>query len=114
MKKYDYKKAIEIINKTEGLVKASLCMHEDWKWTAETVWEKCEWVKNLETKPEIAGIDGSTWATPVLFLFFKNGKKKVIECFIGETSESRPIFMGSGIFSSPNQDQISSISKEQS
>ena len=53
MKYYDYAKAKKIIEHeiSNGLVCASLGMHEDWFWTANTVWDKDngQWVKELPT-----------------------------------------------------------------
>lgn len=42
MKRYDFKRAQEIIEveKNKGLVSATLGMYEDWNWTAEEVWNK--------------------------------------------------------------------------
>ncbi len=87
MKNYDYSKAKELIEKhSSDLQEASLGMHEDWGWTAETIWEDGEYKKNLDEKPEIAGISGSRWATPTIELIFKDGNEKMIPCFVGENS----------------------------
>ena len=79
MKHYDYKKAKEIIksylkdNKGCGkLLSASLGMEEDWNWTAETIWHDGEYLVKLTSKTDIAGINRSYWATPVLELEFEN------------------------------------------
>ena len=48
MKTYDYKKTREIIEQHKGdLTEASLGMHEDWFWTASTVWENGEYKHDL-------------------------------------------------------------------
>ena len=48
MKCYDYAKAKQIIEENkDNLVEASLGMHEDWFWTAETVWENGEYKREL-------------------------------------------------------------------
>ena len=48
MKYYDYKKAKKLIEANrENLSSAALGMHEDWFWTAETIWENGEYKKEL-------------------------------------------------------------------
>lgn len=48
MKYYDYKKAKKLIDENKHQIKsASLGMHEDWFWTAETVWENGEFKREL-------------------------------------------------------------------
>lgn len=48
MKSYDYKKAKHIIEESKDcLESASLGMHEDWFWTAETIWENGEFKREL-------------------------------------------------------------------
>ena len=48
MKTYDFKKAKQIIKENESnLESASLGMHEDWCWTAETIWEDGKYVREL-------------------------------------------------------------------
>lgn len=77
MNKYDFKKAKEILlnipkNKLSQLVEASIGMSEDWFFTAQTVWEKGEFIIDLDEVEKICGIDGSSWATPILRLEFKD------------------------------------------
>ena len=85
MRTYDFLKAKQLISENaENLVSASLGMHEDWCWTAETIWENGEYKSNFPTdeetleKHKIAGINGSTWATPTMStsvtFFFKAGR----------------------------------------
>lgn len=48
MKNYDYLKAKRLIEKyKDNLISATLGMHEDWFWTAETVWEEGEYKREL-------------------------------------------------------------------
>jgi len=48
MKYYDFHKAKQLIAENkENIVSASLGMHEDWFWTAETIFEGGEYKKNL-------------------------------------------------------------------
>ena len=57
MKKYDFKKAHDFIEaEKEVLAEATLGMHEDWFWTAETVWENGEYVVNLATVTLTSGL----------------------------------------------------------
>jgi hypothetical protein len=83
MKYYDYDKAKSIIeeNKNKGLVEAILGMKEDWNWTSETIWDNGKYVMVLEEDTEIAGISGSTWATPVLELFYSDETKITLNCY---------------------------------
>jgi hypothetical protein len=83
MKHYDYEKSKSIIkeNKSKGLVEASLGMQEDWYWTAETIWNDGKYVRVLKENTKIAGIDGSTWATPVLELTYSDETKITLNCY---------------------------------
>lgn len=50
MKNYNYDLATRIVNKLvelDVLENASMGMHEDWFWTAETIWEDGEWKVNF-------------------------------------------------------------------
>ena len=48
MKKYNFTKAKQLIDKhKDNLESASLGMHEDWFWTAETVWENGKYKREL-------------------------------------------------------------------
>ena len=86
MKNYNFNKAKQIIlENLENLESASLGMHEDWFWTAETVWENGEYKNELNDETTISGIGGSSWATPTLQLLFKDGSEKMIECSEDET-----------------------------
>lgn len=115
MKYYDYDKAKQLIEENkENLSSASLGMHEDWSWTADTIWSGGEYQKELLSNKEaedmnakyheqrkagmsmfdekykdydacfVAGIRGSEWATPTLNLVFCDGSDKMIECSYGE------------------------------
>ncbi len=107
VKNYDYDKAKELIEKHSlHLQKASLGMHEDWSWTAETVWEDGEYKKNLDETPEIGGIKGSRWATPSIELIFKDGSEKMIPCFEGENS-GMPDLMAKAMRPKPSQTPLS-------
>ena len=48
MKNYNFKKAKELIeNSKDCIISASLGMHEDWFWTAETIWENGKYTREL-------------------------------------------------------------------
>lgn len=68
MKKYDFERAQEFIEeeKKKGLISATFGMYEDWDWTAEEIWNKEDLYSMSFRERNIAGIDGSTWATPYL------------------------------------------------
>ena len=151
MRTYDFLKAKQLISENaENLVSASLGMHEDWAWTAETIWENGEYKRDIPdnaeelentyrekrkagmsmflsekdenglsksnpefsecTKHHIGGIYGSSWATPVIELVFKNGDEKMIPCYNGERSGEKPIGFELGCISAPVQERIAPLS----
>lgn len=105
MKKYNYSRAMELINAERGLVRAEMGMHEDWFWTAEIVWEDGNYTKELHTAPEIGGISGSGWATPAIKLTYADGTKRMLPCYTGESSMEKPVGFELGVLSSPVQDE---------
>ena len=110
MKYYNFKKATELIEKNiDNLKSASLGMHEDWCWTATTVWGDGKFIKDFPC--EIGGITGSYWATPTLELEFKDGSNKMIECHDNGESTDKPEYFQLGVLSQPVQDNITPISK---
>lgn len=116
MRKYDYSKAIEIIgsNLLKGLTEASMGMAEDWWWTAVTVWEDGGFVQDLAKRPELAGIDGSSWATPAIRLRFEDGTEKLHPCYTGESVAKRPPMAstaGVGPLSGPAQDALPALTE---
>lgn len=112
MKKYDFAKASELIEaEKESLAEAVLGMHEDWFWTAETIWENGKYAVNLATVTEIGGISGSSWATPVIKLEYNDGKERFLECYKGESSGTKSVFFKHGVLSGPVQDSIAPIEK---
>ena len=77
--KYDFKKAKDLIEaERENIANAYLGMH--CYWTADTVLEDGEYVVDLDTVEKIAGIAGSTWATPTLKIIYKDGNSKMVPC----------------------------------
>ena len=80
---YDFEKAKQIIksHKKNELIQVSLGMKEDWYWTADTIWEDGKYLIRLNDKTYIGGINGSTWATPIIELRFKDGSLKMFDCY---------------------------------
>ncbi|HEM3626024.1 TPA: hypothetical protein U1C37_000410 [Streptococcus suis] len=79
--KYDFKKAKSLIEaERENIESAYLGMREDWYWTAESVYENGEFTVDLDTVETIAGIPGSSWATPYLEIKYKDGSSKMVPC----------------------------------
>lgn len=115
MKQYDFKKAATLIEENkDNLVSASLGMHEDWSWTANTVFEDGEFSVDFNDKQlVICGIDSSYWATPTLELVFKSGDEKMIPCFISDGNDvsddekqKQSSFWAGGVISGPTQANI--------
>lgn len=115
MADYNFILAKQIINSTTNLQSASLGMHEDWFWTAETICKKeSGYLLDLNEKTKIAGIQGSSWATPVLQLEFEDGSEKTINCFKGIVKSDlekieKEMFFASGCLSEPVQRYRDSI-----
>ena len=67
----------------------SLGMEEDWSWTSETYYvePQNDWNNSLDNLDLsdgivcIAGITGSTWATPVMEYRLKDGTRGCIDCY---------------------------------
>ena len=98
MKKYDFKKAKELITRAAGtgqLVDASMGMYEDWFWTGVGVWSEGKFIKSLDEEPELAGLSSSSWATPSLMLLFADGTERIFSCFTGESDKAGP---GAGLY----------------
>jgi hypothetical protein len=114
MKQYDIEKARQIVLKNKKqLVRASLGMHEDWYWTANTIWQNGMFTKILTDDMDIAGINGSAWATPTLQLIFKDGTDKMIEVSKGQnTCKKEDFLVLTGVLSQPVQDNITPLSED--
>lgn len=99
MKFYDVKLIKEFIEKKKDNIKCVECgMLEDWSWTAETIFEDGkyteEFINNIDNESNrvaLAGIDGSSWATPIMNIEYKEGQDEKVECFweyINEQSQA--------------------------
>ena len=114
MKKYDFVKAKKLIRENkENLESASIGMHEDWFWTAETVWEGGKYKQKLNKDSNLGGINESEWATPTLQLCYKGGREEMIEISIGANEKDGPPFTINGVMSGPTQESIKPISRKE-
>lgn len=99
MKYYNYelaKKLIEKLAELGVLKEASMGIHEDWFWTGQTIWQNGEYqtqyslvtngyeLIDLDKKPELGGLTGSKWGTPVLQIIYTDDTMKVFNCYTGE------------------------------
>lgn len=107
MRNYDYKQVRELIKKhADELLEATLGMHEDWFWTASTVWKNGKYTQRLTKNTKIGGIAGSGWATPTLCLSFKDERPdEMIPVFTGVKSTEQK-FPVDGCLSGPMQEKI--------
>lgn len=85
MRYYDLEKAKEIITNAipSGLVLVCMGMQGDWDWdwTSTIVWTKEDGLQeNFEEGPTW-GPRGSSWATPVVHLFFEDGGFLSYDCY---------------------------------
>lgn len=92
MKIYDYKSVLDFIEKNRDEVQEiQLGMLEDWFWTAVTIFEDNQILVDLNDPDlKIAGIAGSSWATPVMNIVYKNGEEIYKACYTGESDGMRP------------------------
>lgn len=111
-KKYDYASAKKMIQmRSDVISSAHLGMEEDWFWTAIPVYGNGKFEVDLDKEPEIAGIRGSSWATPTLYLAYKDGQEEMIPCFTGESSSEKPEWFDLGVLSSPGQDWVEQVKR---
>lgn len=107
---YDYGKAKKLVQKySDTLEVAFLGMAEDWFWTAEEIYEDGRLVYDLSEEPEIVGLRSSSWATPSLYLKFKDGREEMMDCYIGESTGEVPEGSSYGVLSGPVQEWVESL-----
>ena len=89
MKYYDTKLIKNYIEKNKDVISSVDCgMKEDWGWTASTVYEDNKYSRDLNNEfVEIAGIEGSYWATPVMEVEFKDGRTEILKCFKEDSND---------------------------
>lgn len=84
MKTYNFNFMKKIIEqeKNNGLIAVDAGMQEDWNPTAQVIWTK-ENLYDIDifSSERIGGIRGSAWATPIMVLYYENGKEMILECF---------------------------------
>lgn len=94
MKKYDtafIKKYIE--EHRDKIVSVCCGMKEDWFYTAETVFADGEFDSSYNWNSKsinVAGISGSTWATPIMEVSFKDGRTEIVDCFFCDGNVAPP------------------------
>lgn len=108
MKTYDFaaaKRYIQIY--ADRIDYAYLGMKEDWFWTSEPVFEEGGFLMDLESEEiNIGGIVRSAWATPTLFVQFKDGTELYKDCYTGESDSQRPEWFVLGPYSGPCQKEV--------
>lgn len=91
MKKYNTNFIKSYIEERKKEIKTVYCgMREDWGWTAETVFENGELSSDYDWSKEhisVAGISGSTWATPVMEVVFNDGRTEIVNCYEDDGEE---------------------------
>lgn len=88
MKKYDTSFIKDYIESHREEIKEVSCgMKEDWFWTAETIYEENHFSEEYDWNSKsisVAGISGSTWATPVMEVCFKDGITEIVPCYFND------------------------------
>ncbi|UZS00846.1 hypothetical protein [Pseudomonas phage vB_PsaM_M1] len=111
-KQYDYKTAKQMIQMRSDLIAtASLGMSEDWFWTAEEVFTDGKFTLDLDEQPKIAGIKGSSWATPTIHLLYKDDREEMLDCFTGDSDSEKPAWFDLGVLSSPCQEWVEQVKR---
>lgn len=67
-------------------------MLEDWICTNETVFfngHMASWFDCNADRIKVRGISGSTWATPIMVVFYKDGQEEQYECFTSDDCNRR-------------------------
>ena len=66
-------------------------MREDWSWTSETIYENGEYLESLDgDQLRVAGIIGSTWATPIMRVRLNEGWTEIINCYKDDLVKEKP------------------------
>lgn len=92
MNHYDTKFIKQYIEDNKERIDYVECgMKEDWNWTAETVYEDGQFCKEFKwerDRLEVAHIDGSYWASPIMLVHLKNGNITHVECWVDDGIEA--------------------------
>ena len=83
MRVYNTKLIRDFIEDNKNEIHSVICgMREDWSWTADKVFYDGEYIEDLSGEEvNIAGITGSTWATPIMEIEYKNGNIQTFDCY---------------------------------
>ena len=91
-KKYNTSFIKNYIEEHKGEIETVTCgMREDWGWTNNTVYENGKLCGGYKWKSEhisVAGISGSSWATPVMRVEFKDGREEIIDCYVNDGEQA--------------------------
>lgn len=91
MKKYDAKLIRDFVEANKIKIKTvHLGMKEDWMWTNKLLYDANNGGYQFELDEgdvEVAGIIGSSWATPVMLARYADGKVKVLACYSDDGEE---------------------------
>lgn len=94
MKKYDTAFIKKYIKEREDKIEFVVCgMKEDWNWTAETVFQDGDFEREYDWDSKsivVAGIPGSTWATPIMEVTFKDGRTEIVPCYFDDGNIASP------------------------
>lgn len=94
MKHYNTDFIKKYITDNKDQIDSVFCfMAEDVPSTSDVVFADSDFKKGFNWKSQylkVRGIDGSTWATPSMEIWFKDGKIKEMECWIDD-GESAPM-----------------------
>ncbi len=91
MKKYDYnliKKIVDTFTSVTEVESVSMGFHEDWFWTAETIYENGGFTERFLWEKSAGGVNGSTWATPVIEIELATGETHIFNCYESDSIES--------------------------
>ena len=86
MKYYSTEKIRDFVAKSEKPIKSiSVGMKEDWEWTDVEIYRKGKFIADIKGKRiKVAGIEGSTWATPVMRVEYVGGSYEIVECYVDD------------------------------
>lgn len=77
----------------DDIVSVDCGMKEDWFWTAATIFLDGKYSDDFDWEIEhisVAGISGSTWATPVMEVNFKDGRTEIVNCYEDDGEKVSP------------------------
>lgn len=91
MKYLDRKKARQLalkeLDKKEKIESIALALLGDEFWNHETIWENGKWKRNRSFKC----YEMSYWATPIMIIYYKDGKEKRLDCYFTDEKRGKKI-----------------------